>query len=191
MSDVTRVILKRESRSSRAVISVVAAILVALLALYGLLEAMLRVLGQPPWLIDPLTAAQRLAQLPEGILPAMPVAIGLLIFIVGLVFLANAVIPGRRARHVIPDPRVAVVVDDVVVASALAKRARLAAGVTREQVVVVVSAKSVQVNVRPTSGILLDEALIQAAVEDELTAMALQPAPAVKVHLANSGVIGV
>lgn len=191
MSDVTRVILKRESRSSRAVISVVAAILVALLALYGLLEAMLRVLGQPPWLIDPLTAAQRLAQLPEGILPAMLVAIGLLIFVVGLVFLGNAVIPGRRARHVIPDPRVAVVVDDVVVASALAKRARLAAGVTREQVVVVVSAKSVQVNVRPTSGILLDEALIQAAVEDELTAMALQPAPAVKVHLANSGVIGV
>lgn len=191
MRDITAVILKRESRSSRARISIVAAILVALLALYGLLEAMLRVLGQPAWLIEPLTAAQRLSRLPEGILPAMLLAIGVLVFLVGLVFFANAVVPGRRARHVIPDPRVAVVVDDEVIASALAKRARLAAGVTREQVMVVVSARTVQVNVRPTSGILLDVAQIQAAVEAELDAMALAPTPSVRVHLANSGVIGV
>lgn len=191
MRDITAVILKRESRSSRARISIVAAILVALLALYGLLEAMLRVLGQPAWLIEPLTAAQRLSRLPEGILPAMLLAIGVLVFLVGLVFFANAVVPGRRARHVIPDPRVAVVVDDEVIASALAKRARLAAGVTREQVMVVVSARTVQVNVRPTSGILLDVAQIQAAVEAELDAMGLAPTPSVRVHLANSGVIGV
>lgn len=191
MSDITEIILKRETRSSRALISIVAAILVALLAVYGLLEAMLRVLGQPAWLIDPLTAAQSLAQLPAGTMPALLLAIGALVFLLGLVFFINSVVPGRRARHVIPDPRVAVVVDDEVVASALAKRARLAAGVTREQVMVVVSARSVQVNIRPTSGIPLDEARIQAAVEAELDAMALQPSPAVKVHLANTGVIGV
>ncbi|MGA7206304.1 MAG: DUF6286 domain-containing protein [Specibacter sp.] len=191
MKDVSGRILKRETHSSRAPLSVVAAIILTLLAVYGLLESMLRALGQPPWLIDPISAARKVSQLPAGLSPALLGAAGLLIFLVGLVFLAHAILPGRRARHVIKDPRIAVVVDDEVIASALARRARLAAGVTREQVMVVVSARTVQVNVRPTSGITLQESLIQAAVEDELTAMSLDPAPSVKVHLSASGVIGV
>ncbi len=171
--------------------SVVAAILVTLLAVYGLLEAILRAVGQPPWLIDPLTAAQRLARLPEGITPLLLGAIGVLLFLLGLVFLGHAVLPGRRSRHIMADPRVAIVVDDEVIASALAKRARLAAGVTREQVVVVVSARVVQINVRPTSGIRLDESHIRNAIEAELAAMALEPAPEIAVKLSGSGVIGV
>ena len=62
---------------------------------------------------------------------------------------------------------------------------------TREQVVVVVSARVVQINVRPTSGIRLDESHIRNAIEAELAAMALEPAPEVAVKLSGSGVIGV
>jgi len=184
-------IIKRESYSSRAVISTFAAIVVALLALYALLESMLRVLGQTAWLIDPPTAAKRLSELPAGISPALLAVIGVLVFLLGLMFFLNAVVPGRRARHVIPDRRIAVVVDNEVIASALARRARIAAGVMREQIMVVVSARTVQVNIRPTSGIALDEAQIQAAVEAELDAMALEPALTVTVHLAATGVVGV
>lgn len=191
MNDLSKKILKRETRSSRAAISVVAAILVALLAVLGLLEAMLRAFSQPSWLIDPLAAAQTLTRLPNGSSQILLGAIAVLIFLIGLIFLCNAVLPGRRARHVIADPRVAVVVDDEVIASALAKRARLAAGVTREQVMVVVSARSVQVNVRPTSGIAVDETQIRAAVEAELTDMALDPALDVTINVASTGVIGV
>lgn len=191
MSELTPRILKRETHSSRARMSVVAAILMTLLAVYGLLEAILRAVGQPPWLIDPLAFAQRLAGLPAGIEPMLLGAIGVLLLLVGLIFLAYAVLPGRRARHIIADPRIAIVVDDEVIASALARRARLAAGVTREQVMVVVSARAVQVNVRPTSGIRLEESHIRAAMEAELAAMALEPAPEVTVKLSGSGVVGV
>ncbi|MCQ9162643.1 MULTISPECIES: DUF6286 domain-containing protein [unclassified Arthrobacter] len=191
MSELIGRILKRERHSSRAPLSVAAAMVIGLLAVYGLLEAVLRAVGQRPWLIDPLTAARRLARLPEGISPVLLGAIGVLLALLGLVCLGHAFLPGRRARHTIADPRLAIVVDDEVIASALARRARLAAGVTREQVIVVVSTKAVQVNVRPTSGIPLDESHIRAAVEDELEQMALEPAPDVTVNLSGSGVIGV
>ena len=191
MSEPTARILKRETHSSRAPLSVIAAIVMSLLAVYGLLETMLRALGQPPWLIDPPDAVRRISELPAGTTPVLLGVAGVLFLLLGVILLANGLLPGRRARHVITDNRVAVVVDDEVIAAALARRARLAAGVTREQVMVVVSARTVQVNVRPTSGIWLDESQIQAAVEAELAAMALDPAPTVKVNLANTGVIGV
>lgn len=184
-------ITKRELRSSRAAVAIIAAIVVAFLAVYCLLEAMLSLLGQPAWLVDPLTAARGLSELPAGISPALLAVIGALIFFLGAGFFLNGLLAGRRARHLIEDPRIGVVVDDEVVASALARKARMAAGVTREQVMVVVSARNAQVNVRPTSGITLDEASIQAEVEAEVSAMRLNPTLAVTVNLATTGVVGV
>ena len=55
---------------------------------------------------------------------------------------------------------------------------------------VVVSRHQVVVNVRPTSGVPLEEAAVLAAVEDELGEMALVPAPEVRVNLSSTGVIG-
>ncbi|WP_442853063.1 DUF6286 domain-containing protein [Arthrobacter sp. 35W] len=184
-------ILRREMHSSRAPLAGLAATVVALLAIYILLEAVLRAVGQPPWLVDPLAAATNLASLPAGVSPLLLGLIGAVVMLVGLVFVLNAILPGRRARHAIANPRAAVVVDDEVVASALARRARLAAGVTREQVMVVVSRNLVQVNVRPTSGIPLDGDTVRTAVEDELDAMELLPRPVVRVALAPMGVVGV
>ena len=185
-----RTILRRETRSSRAVAAGVAAVLVIAGCVYGLLESALRAIGQPPWLIDPQTAAQRLVDLPAGISPLLLGVIGAVVATLGLVFLLNAVLPGRRARHLLDDPRLAVVVDDEVIASALARRARAAANVTQEQVMVVVSQRLVVVNVRPTSGVPVQEQRVQSAVEDELRAMSPSPMPAIRVNIAVSGVIG-
>lgn len=185
-----RTILRRETRSSRAVAAGVAAVLVTAVCVYGLLESALRAIGQPPWLIDPETAAQRLVELPAGISPLLLGVIGAVVATLGLVFLLNAVLPGRRARHLLDDPRLAVVVDDEVIASALARRARSAANVTQEQVMVVVSQRLVVVNVRPTSGVPVQEQRVQSAVEDELRAMSPSPMPAIRVNIAVSGVIG-
>lgn len=183
--------LRRETHSPRSALSVVAAVAVAAGALYCLLEFTLAALGQPSWLVHPLEAGAWLAALPGPYSPLLLGAAGVVLALLGLIFLGNGLLPGRRARHVVSDPRVAIVVDDEVVASALARCARMAAGVTREQVMVVVSARVVQVNIRPTSGIRLSEAAIQAAVEAELADMALDPVPSVVVKLADSGVIGV
>lgn len=183
-------VLARETSSSRAAASVIAAILVIGLCGYALLETAVRAVGQPPWLIDPQTAAERVTELPAGVPPLLLGVTGAVLLAAGLFFFLNAVLPGRRARHVLSDPRAGVVVDDEVIASALARRARLAANVTQEQVMVVVSRRQVLVNVRPTSGVPLRGADIRAAVEAELTDMALTPRPEVRVNLASSGVIG-
>jgi len=183
-------VLARETSSSRASAAVIAAILVIGLCGYALLETAVRAVGQPPWLIDPQTAADRITALPAGVAPLLLGVTGAVVFAAGLFFFLNAVLPGRRARHVLADPRAAVVVDDEVIASALARRARLAANVTQEQVMVVVSRRQVLVNVRPTSGVPLREADVRAAVEAELRAMAPSPMPEVRVNLAASGVIG-
>jgi len=183
-------ILRRETHSSRAGAAVIAAVLVIILCVYALLEAGVRAVGQPPWLVDPTTAAERIIALPEGISPLLLGASGAVVPMVGLFFLLHAVLPGRRARHLLRDPRTAVVVDDEVLASALARRARMAANVTQEQVMVVVSRQTVVVNVRPTSGSRVSHDAVLAAVQAELEEMSPVPMPTVRVNLASSGVIG-
>jgi hypothetical protein len=186
-------ILHRETHSSRAAVATAAAVLVIGLAAYGLLEAAVHAIGQPAWLIEPQVAAERLVALPAGISPLLLGAIGAVLAMFGLVFFLNGVLPGRRARHLLGQGRTAgpaVVVDDEVIASSLARRARLAVNVTPEQVMVMVSQRQVVVNVRPTSGVPVDEDAVLAAVQSELAAMALEPAPEVLVNVASSGVIG-
>lgn len=183
-------ILHRETHSSRAAAACIAAVLVIVLSLYALLESAVRAVGQPPWLIDPQTAAERIVALPNGIPPLLLGVIGAVVAAAGLFFFLSAVLPGRRARHLLDIPRVAVVVDDEVIASSLARRARLAANVTPEQVMVVVSQRQAIVNVRPTSGVPVSENAVREAVEDELRSMAPVPLPAVRIHLAGTGVIG-
>ncbi|MCU1518249.1 MAG: hypothetical protein JWQ75_2970 [Pseudarthrobacter sp.] len=194
-----RRVLHRETHSSRAVVATVAAVLVVGLCAYGLLESAVHAIGQPAWLIEPQLAAERLVALPAGIAPLLLGAVGAVLAMVGLFFLLNALLPGRRARHTLNGSEdgsaddwssPAVVVDDEVIASALARRARLAANVGPEQVMVVVSRSQVVVNVRPTSGVPVDDRSVFAAVENELTEMGLVPSPQVRVNLASSGVIG-
>ena len=183
-------ILKRETHSSRAVASIIAAILVAALCGYALLETAVRAFGQPPWLVDPQTAAEQVVSLPDGVPPLLLGVIGAVVVMAGLFFFLNAVLPGRRARHVLRDRRAAVVVDDEVIASALARRARVAANVSQEQVMVTVSRQQVQVSVRPTSGVPLSPDAVLAAVQDELRDMALSPSPEARITVASTGVVG-
>jgi hypothetical protein len=183
-------ILAREMRSSRAVPAIIAAVLVFVLCGYALLETAVRAIGQPPWLVDPETAAEQVVALPGGVPPLLLGALGAVVGMVGLFFFLNAVLPGRRARHLLPDRRAAVVVDDEVIASALARRARMAANVTQEQVMVTVSKTHVIVNVRPTSGVPLLAETVLSQVQEELWEMAPVPTLDVRVNLATAGVIG-
>lgn len=188
--DMERVV-RRELSPSRAILSGIAAFIVTVLAIYALLETGLRIANQPAWLIDPQSALDRFAQFPQGTNPLLLSVIGVLLLLVGAVFFGNGVVKSRRARHTLIDPRIAVVVDDEVIASALARRARLTAGVTQEQVVVAVSKRLVVVNVRPTSGVPLDGDAIRLAIEQELQEMRPMPIPQVRINIATVGVIGV
>ncbi|KPN18101.1 MULTISPECIES: DUF6286 domain-containing protein [unclassified Arthrobacter] len=183
-------IVRRETHAARTVPAVIAAVLGILLCLYVLLESVLQSLGQEEWLIDPPTFAHWLAGLPRDADPLFLGLAGALIFLAGLWFFLMAVLPGRRARYAIPNPRAAVVVDAEVLASSLARRARLTAGVTSSQVLVTVGRSRVEVRIRPTSGIPVDSDAVRAGVEDELALTGLQPQPEVTVLVSTVGAIG-
>ncbi len=183
-------ILRRETRASRAGASIVAAVLVIVFCVYALLETAVRAIGQPPWIVDPVGAAEWVIRLPTGATPLLLGASGAVLAMAGLFFFLSAVLPGRRARHVLPRGRAGVVVDDEVIAAALARRARLAANVAREQVMVTVTRRQVTVNIRPTSGVPLRREEVHAAVRAELESMALEPMPEVRINVAGAGVIG-
>ena len=89
-------ILKRETHSSRAVASIIAAVLVIALCIYALLETAVRAVGQPPWLVDPQTAAERVVALPDGVPPLLLGVLGAVLVMAGLFFFLNAVLPGPR-----------------------------------------------------------------------------------------------
>lgn len=183
-------ILRRELHASRAVPAVLTGGVVVLGSAVLLMEAVLKAVGDPPFLLDFERTAAWLDGMPSGVPPALLGTGALLLFAVGLVLFLLAVLPGRRIRYVVPNGRAAVVVDAEVLAASLARRARLAAGVAPEQVLVTVGRRSADVQVRPTSGIPVDAASVRTAVEDDLRRAAVEPRPAVRVRIAPSGVIG-
>ncbi|MBO0909249.1 DUF6286 domain-containing protein [Arthrobacter sunyaminii] len=186
----TRQIVRRETHASRAAASIVLVILAIIFCLYVLLEATLQALGQDAWLTDPAALGAWLSRLPENADSAILGLSGLLILLAGLVFFLQAVLPGRRPRYSLPNPRAAVVVDAEVLASSLARRTRLTAGVTAEQVLVTVGRTRIDVRIRPTSGIPVDEEAVRAAVTEELELTGLAPRPEVRVQVSSVGVIG-
>jgi len=183
-------VTRRELTPSRSLAALLAGVLIILLCVYLMLESVLALFRLPGWLIDPDRALDWIASLPQGG-PAPVLALGgAVVAMVGLFFLLGGLFPGRRARHSMPHPGLAVVVDDEVVASTLARRARLAANVSSAQVMVTVAQSQVVVNVRPTSGLRVIPEAVQQAVTDELESMVLEPRPTVTVNIASTGVVG-
>lgn len=186
----TRRIVRRETHASRTVPAIIAAFVGIPFCLYVLLEAALQALGQEAWLTDPGALGNWLADLPSGADPVILGLCGSLILLAGLIFFLLAVLPGRRPRYALPNPRAAVIVDAEVLASALARLARVTAGVSQEQVLVTVGRTRVDVRIRPTSGVPVNADAVRQAVEDELILTGLDPQPEVRVQISNLGVIG-
>lgn len=182
--------LRRESTSGRVLASAIVALVVTLLCVYALLESTLQAINQPAWIMDPESASRFVAGLPGDTDRGILGLLGLVIAVVGLGFLIVALRRGRSGRRALPGERIAVVVDDEVLASALARRARSAATVRPEQVTVVLSQGEAIVNVRPTSGIPVSAEAVLAAVEDELKRLRPRPYPLLRVRVAGTGVIG-
>ncbi|GER24124.1 hypothetical protein NCCP1664_26190 [Zafaria cholistanensis] len=180
----------RELYSARSAAAVVAASLVVAASIYLLFEVVLKALGQEPWVRSPDEWWAWSAGLPSAAEPVVLALLGLATLGLGLYFLLAGLLPGRRRRRTIADPRAVVVVDDPVLAAALARRARTEAGVGPEQVLVHLYAKAVEVQLIPTSGIPANAEAVRAAVEQELERNRIEPRPDVQVRVAESGVVG-
>jgi hypothetical protein len=186
----TRRIARRTTHSSRAVASVVTAALLIVVLVWVGTETVLSALGAPALLVSPVRMGQWLAAVPANTAPPVLVGAGAGLTLVGVVFVLLGILPGSRARHALPSDRSAVVVDDDVIAAALSRTARQAAGLVPGQVTTVVGRNSAELRIRPTSGVPLDEAAVEEAVHRELASYGVRPEPAVRIRVSNRGVVG-
>lgn len=183
-------IRERELTSGRSPAAIVIAVAVILLCGYALFEAALKALGQEPLIAAPETWWTWISALPGDLNPVALAAAGLAAVLFGLVFMAHGIRRGRLPRHSMTCHDAVLVVDDQVLAAALARRARLEAAVGPGQVLVIVNREHIEVQVRPTSGKPVITSTVLRGIEEELRVNAVDPLPSVKVRVADSGVIG-
>jgi hypothetical protein len=186
---VYRRILRRETHSPRSVLAIAIAVVAFVVLAWVGVEVVLAILNRGPLLAAPFdmfSAVVALDQAPAGIV--VPAGIGAVV--VGVILIGMACTPGRRARHVLPTERVATVVDNEVIASALARRAARAANVDPDNAVVSVSHRRAVVDVVPTSGLPVDRDAVHATVVDELSSYGVRPAVTARIRVAQSGKVG-
>lgn len=172
---VLRTVVRRETHSPRTVAMLVVVVLLLLALAYAVVEVVLSLLGQQPLLVSPGAALAALVAAPTSLAPAALIAIGAVVVVIGILVLVLALKPGRRSRHEMAWGQRAVVVDNGVVASALAQHLSNESGIARDDIVVGVAHRTVDVTVRPPVGIPVDENEVRRIVEDEITTYQLTP----------------
>ncbi|MCM6764036.1 hypothetical protein NB037_16600 [Rathayibacter sp. ZW T2_19] len=178
--------LRRETHRSRSAAQIVVLVAIALVAAYVGTEAVLAVLGAAPLLIAPSALLGALVGA-GGLASSALIGIAVLTGLLALVLLVLALAPGARARHTIADERLAVVVDDGVIASALARSARTVARSRREDTSASIGRRTAVVSITPASGIGVDRDSVQSALDAELERISAQPVTRATVRIAESG----
>jgi len=177
-----RRVVRRSLHRSRSAAVIVALVLASLgLAWIGT-EAVLAAISAAPLLLTPEQIVEALEK--PGVIAIATAAV---LAVIGLVL---AIAPGRRARHEIPDARMAVIVDDGVLAGALSKAAVRDSRLPESRVSTVVSRRSGAVTVVPTSGTLLNAPAITRAVTGVVESLDPRPQLRVAVAVSERGVVG-
>ena len=174
-----RRLVRRSTYRSRSAAVIITLALVALAAVYAGIEVVLAALDLPALLVTPAEAL--------GLL-TVPVAVGLAL--VGLIVLLVALTPGRRSRHELPNDRMAIVIDDGILAGALGRAVTREAALPATRVSTVISRRRGTVRVTPTSGVPLDQAALATAAQTLVTTLDPRPALRVGVDVASGGVVG-
>lgn len=184
-----RRILRRETHSSRSGAAVIVLIALVIVSAWVGIESVYAGLGLKALLFSPLDSLATLvtASTHQG---GLVIAVGIVTGIVGVILVIIGLTPGRRGRHTIDDPRVAVVVDDQVVAASLARRARLAGSLAPGQVNAWVSRTSARITITPASGARADDESVLAAAREELDEGRYKPAITPHVRVSDAGRLG-
>ncbi|RPF20887.1 hypothetical protein [Myceligenerans xiligouense] len=181
---VYRRVLRRETHSPRTQAAVtVATVLIVLLVA--------AVAAGGWWLADPGARgdlAERAGTLSSFARRPTALTVGGTVAVLAAVtLLALAILPGRRARRGRVAGRVALVVDDGVLADAVADAVALRCGVARTQVSATVGRRVATVRVTPTSGLPVDRGAAVDAAAATLDAVGFPVTP--KVLVAQRGVV--
>lgn len=186
-----RRVLRRELHSSRSGSTIVVLVLLTLVVGYVGVEAVYAALGRRALLFSPVDVLATLtSSVDGGGTSGLVLGAGVVAALVGLVLVALAVTAGRRGRHTIDDDRVAVVVDDRVIASSLARTARTSGRLSEQQVSAWVSRRRAQIDLTPSSGLAVDDGAVDAAARAELESVAYRPALSARVRTTDQGRLG-
>lgn len=181
----TRRLLRRETRASRTAPATVLAALLAIVLL-GLLGCGVAAALDPGFRAD---AAALLAGVAQALsAPGVAIGAGIALVALAAVLLALAVVPGRRARRARLTGRTALVVDDGVLADAIADGVARRTGVPRPRVAVTVGRRAATVRLTPTSGVPVDRDAARTAVVRVLDEVGFALTP--RVLVATEGVVG-
>lgn len=183
MSDaVLRTVVRRETHSPRTVAMLVVVVLLLLVLAYAAVEIILNLTGAQPLLVTPGAALDAVVQAPTALVPVAFIVGGVVLAILGLTVLILALKPGRLSKHEMTrGVNRAVVVDNGVIASALAQRLSDESGIARDDIVVGVAHRTVDITVRPPVGIRVDDAALKKTADDEIAHYEL--VPRVTTHL--------
>lgn len=180
---------RRETHSPRSGLAItLAVVLVVVLAWVGT-ETVLSLLRLPALLIAPGAMARALVTV-TSVPGGYAIASAAVLAVIGVVLVVAALAPARRARHTVHDDRLAVVIDNEVIASALARHASHAAGVDPDNTTVAVSHRRAEVSLIPSSGVPVAKDEVEAAVSRQLAQYQLVPAVSPRINISQNGRVG-
>ncbi|MGG5174642.1 hypothetical protein ACQQCD_06395 [Pseudarthrobacter sp. J1763] len=177
-------------RSPRSGASIVLALVLLVLILWFVVSQILLWTGSGALVMKPSVALENLLKLPAVLSPTGIVAAAVGAGILGLLLLWLALSPGNGGKRALNSERSAVVVDDQVIASAVARTASLAGNLGQDQIHTTVDRRSARVQVRPTSGVRVDAGQIQDAVSSEINRYGLNTPLDARVTINESGALG-
>ncbi|MEA9986143.1 MULTISPECIES: hypothetical protein [Subtercola] len=184
-----RRLLRRETHSPKSGLAIVLAVIAILMLVYVGTECVLRLLGQPALLVAPARLAQAVIDAPTYPAGAL-IAGGIVAAVIGVALVIGAFGGGRRARHTLPGSRAATVVDNEVIASALARHAAKAAHASADNTMVSVSHRTAVVRLTPTSGRPVDRDAVVRAVDEQLASYEVKPGIRSRVIIREHGKVG-
>lgn len=176
-------VLRRETHSPRTVAMIVAVALAVAVLVYTVAECVAFLLGGRPLLATPGAAIEWLVGLPDTEPRGAVTAGAAVVAVVGVVFIALALSPGRLPKHGLAAEGRAALVDNGVIASSLAQRLSHDTGVRRDHVVVGVGHRSIDVTLDPGPGALLEEADVRASAQSEIDAYRLTRPVSLRVRI--------
>ncbi|MDR6200248.1 hypothetical protein QE374_002157 [Microbacterium sp. SORGH_AS428] len=170
---------RRETHSPRSTAMVVAVVLLIALVAYLATEIVLVMADAPSLIAAPADLLRGLAAASGTVMTAIGAAVALL----GAVLVVIAVTPGRLAKHTMAaGDGTIVVVDNGVVAAAIAQHLSDTLGIDRRRLTVGVGHRRVDVTVRPETGLSIDLDEVRAAADAELATYRLSPSVVLSVH---------
>lgn len=181
----TRVV-RRETHSPRTTAMFAAVILVIAALAYAGTEIVLSLLGAPALLVAPAAAFAWLVALPSAEPAAAVIAGGVLLAVIGTILVLLAVAPGRLSKHEVTWGERAVVVDNGVIASALAQHLSTETGLAREKVAVGVAHRSIDITVTPGAGVPIDADRVRELADAEIAEFRLTRPVRTRVRVQRS-----